>query len=108
MYEELRSTLPPVERRDPRQRLESMILRISEDWLAAYRETGRGHLPRSVEVVLGHLAERDHDPRLRTEARSVEDYMYQATAFARYLADTGVRQQAEQDGRKVTLDWAGH
>jgi hypothetical protein len=103
----MKETLPVVTRRTPRERLEAMIRRVMPDMLEMYRVTGKAEWPSSVREVLHYLAERDNDPSLEV-AGGVADVIHQGKALMGWIAETGGRQQAAQDYKKVTLDWAGH
>ena len=108
VFEDMRSTLDPVRRRTPKERLQATMQPIVEQALASYKATGKIIWPRSAELALGEIARLTHDPSLVKDTGGVEQVIKQGQALARYIADTGVRQQAAQDYKKVTLDWAGH
>ena len=107
-YQAMRETLEPVVRRTPRERYEAMLNRVLPDMLKAYRENGQmPEWPRSLQAVLEHVAARDHDPTL-IERGGVEQVIRQGKALVSYLVETGARQQAAQDYKKVALDYPGH
>lgn len=105
VFADMRSSLDPIVRRSPRERLEATLRPIVEAALTAYRLTGKVIWPASAQRVLDELA-RD-DPSL-LKGGGAEQVIRQGTALARYIAETGLRQQKEQDRKKVTLDWSGH
>jgi hypothetical protein len=105
--EAMRQTLPAHPRRTPRQRYESMLNKVLPDMLRMYRETGAARWPRSVQVVLDYLAEREHDPTL-AQPGGVEQVIRQGKALVRYTSERSLNEQTERDRKKVTLDWSGH
>ena len=105
VYDAMVSTLPAIHRRTPIERREAMERRSVKDAIDFYRRNAQW--PNSVIEVLKFLAIRDHDPSLASDG-GIEDFIHQGKALARYIVETGARQQAEQDQKKVTLDWSGH
>lgn len=103
----MKETLPPIVRRTPRQRMESMLQKVLPDMLRAYQTTGKAEWPTSLQKVLNDEAERLHDPSL-AQPGGVEQVIRQGKALTQYLAETGARQQSAQDSKKVALDWSGH
>lgn len=107
VFEDMRSTLPPVIRRSPQERLRATMQPIVEQALTAYKATGHITWPRSAERALADIARLKNDPTLLNDG-GVDQVIRQGIALAQHIAETGEMQQKAQDHKKVTLDWAGH
>lgn len=103
----MKETLPPIVRRNPRERFRSMLDKVLPQMLEQYRATGRCRWPASVQRTLTEISLAQNDPTL-TDEGGVEQVIRQGKALTQWLSETGERQQAAQDSRKVTLDWSGH
>ena len=105
VFDEMKSTLPPVVRQTPRQRADNTTERIVKDAIQFYKHNKRW--PQSVIDILKEMAIKENDPSLAKDG-NIDDFIRQGQALARHIVATGLRQQAIQDSKKVTLDWAGH
>jgi hypothetical protein len=106
VFEDMKSTLPPVIRRSPRQRMESMMQRIVEQAVTSYRITGKAQWPKSTLDTLGEIARKNNDPQLLKEG-GIEQVIYQGKALARHLAEEGENRQKAQDSKRTTRNWSG-
>jgi hypothetical protein len=107
MVAELFRDLPPVLRRTPRQRYESLVAQLAEFAHASIRTTGQIHWPASIERELKVLGWKDGDPRLESIG-TLEGAKRQIEDLARKFTPEYANKLKEKDQKKVTLDHSGH
>lgn len=98
MVEQMQAQLPPVIRREPRERLKVLVQRMVEDAMRSKRQFGYVRWPASVEKELRAVGWREGEPDL---VGKIEE------AAAR-LMEVAANRQRMSDQRKATLDWHGH
>lgn len=98
MKAELTKDLPPVVRREARERFKVLVNRLYEDGLKTYQAHGYPVWPKSIQDELAVLGWQIGNPDLRG----------QVEALARKYVEEGARKQREKDQKKSVLDWHGH
>jgi hypothetical protein len=107
LIQQLYEGLPPMIRRTPRARYESLVGQLTEFALDSIRATGQVHWPKSIENELKALGWKDGDPRLDRigtldgAKRQIEDLAH------KYITDYSNKQR-EKDRHKTALDYHGH
>lgn len=94
LYEDL----PPIVRREPRQRYEVLLNQLVEQGLKTYRAYGYPVWPKSIQQELKVLGWKEGDP----------DFYAQAEALAGKFIKEYAQKQKAKDQRKSALDWHGH
>ena len=98
LVRQLKENLPPMPRREPRERYRVLIQKLVQDALPSYRRLGYPVWPYSVQQELKALGWKEGDPKLWEQVESL----------ARYYIERGARMQKEQDDRQTSIGWHGH
>jgi hypothetical protein len=105
--ERMKAALPPVVRRDPKERYRAVLEGISRAAIESYRRTGRIIWPASAERELKEIAWKTGDPTL-TDLGGIDQLQRQVAALTRHVLETNEVSQKQQDGHRTTVDWTGH
>ncbi len=98
MKAELSKDLPPVIRREARERYRVLANRLYADGLKSYELFGYPVWPKSVQDELRAFGWKEGNP----------DLWGQVEALARKYVEEGAHKQKEKDQKKSSLDWHGH
>lgn len=98
MKAELSRDLPPVVRREARERYKVLVNRLFADGMKSYETFGYPVWPKSIQEELRVLGWKTGNPDLRG----------QVEALAKKYIEEGARKQRAKDAHKTALDWHGH
>ena len=101
------SDLPPIVRRTPRQKYESLVQQLADYAIQSLRATGKVHWPQSILLELKKLGWMDGDPRL-DNLGTLEGAMKQIEDLAHKWTPEFANKQRAKDAKRTTLDWSGH
>lgn len=94
----LTADLPPVVRREARERYRVLVNRLYADGLRSYELFGYPVWPKSIADELRAFGWKEGNP----------DLWGQVETLARRYVEQGAHKQRESDQRKTTLDYHGH
>lgn len=97
MVDQMHEGLPPVIRRTPTERYESLVRRLTETARETKQMYGRVVWPTSVQRVLTEIG-----------VKPSADERTQVYALAKHYILKAENQQRRKDSKKTVLDWHGH
>lgn len=106
MQQKMIEGLPPMIRREARERYDALVKRLLKDMQHIKLVTGKYVPPASIAEEIRQASWRFGDPTLLKRIENVEPAAVEV--YASYLLMDAANRQKIKDKRKVALDWHGH